>query len=118
MDDFRAMRRILRDLLRQAGLENVDEATDGANAIAKLAESDFDLVISDWEMVPASGLDLIRHIRSDPRLRSLPFIMVTGHALPEMIHAAKDAGVSNYIVKPFSADTLKQKIDLVMGAPT
>jgi two-component system chemotaxis response regulator CheY len=117
VDDFRMMRKILRDLLRQIGLVDVDEAADGASAIEKLIEGDFDLVVSDWEMGPVSGLELLRDLRAHPRFTSLPFIMITCHAAPEMIHAAKDAGVSNYIVKPFSADTLRQKIDIVMGSP-
>ncbi len=114
VDDYVTMRRILRNLLSQIGYADVDEAADGIAALHKLRESAFDLVISDWNMEPMTGLQLLKEMRADAKLAHLPFIMVTAESKTENVIAAKQAGVNNYIVKPFSADTLKQKIDAVI----
>jgi two-component system chemotaxis response regulator CheY len=110
VDDYSTMLRILRNLLRQLDLQNVDEANNGEEALFKLRKESFDLVISDWNMAPMTGLDLLRQVRADARLRPIPFIMVTAESKTENVITAKQAGVSNYIVKPFNAETLKMKI--------
>jgi two-component system, chemotaxis family, chemotaxis protein CheY len=115
VDDYKTMLRIIRNLLKQIDLENVDEAGDGTEALAKLQAGNYDLVISDWNMEPMTGLELLQHVRSDAKLKALPFIMVTAESKTENVIAAKQAGVSNYIVKPFNAETLKGKIEKVMG---
>jgi two-component system, chemotaxis family, chemotaxis protein CheY len=109
------MRRILRNLLNQIGLADVDEAGDGGEAFAKLQSGHFDLVISDWNMQPVTGLELLKKVRTDESTKALPFIMVTAESKTENVIEAKKAGVNNYIVKPFNADTLKAKIATVMG---
>jgi two-component system chemotaxis response regulator CheY len=116
VDDYATMRRIVRNLLQQIGFNNIDEASDGSAALAKLRESSFGLIVSDWNMEPMSGLQLLQEIRADLRLKGLPFIMVTAEGKSENVVAAKQAGVSGYIVKPFNAATLKQKIESVIGA--
>ncbi|MFW0777406.1 MAG: response regulator [Rickettsiales bacterium] len=116
IDDYNTMRRIVRNLLKQLGFDNVDEAADGAEAFAKLQEKPFSLVISDWNMEPMSGMELLKKVRADEKLKGLPFIMVTAESKPENVIAAKQAGVSNYIVKPFNAETLKTKMSSVIGA--
>ena len=113
VDDYKTMLRIIKNLLSQIGFENVDEATDGEMAFTKLQEKDYGLVISDWNMEPMSGYELLKKVRDVDALKSLPFIMVTAESKTENVVAAKQAGVSNYIVKPFNAETLKQKIDSV-----
>jgi two-component system chemotaxis response regulator CheY len=113
VDDYATMRRIIRNLLQQLGFTDVDEAADGEQALAKLRDKDFDLVISDWNMEPMTGLDLLKAVRADARLKALPFIMVTAESKTENVVAAKQAGVSNYIVKPFNAEILKQKLAAV-----
>jgi two-component system chemotaxis response regulator CheY len=115
VDDYTTMLRIMRNLLRQLEFENVEEATDGSTALHKLQLGHFGLVISDWNMQPMTGLDLLKQVRADARLKSLPFIMVTAESKTENIIAAKEAGVSNYIVKPFTAETLKAKMASVLG---
>jgi two-component system chemotaxis response regulator CheY len=110
VDDYSTMLRILRNLLRQLDLQNVDEANNGEEALFKLRKESFDLVISDWNMAPMTGLDLLRQVRADAKLRPIPFIMVTAESKTENVITAKQAGVSNYIVKPFNAETLKMKI--------
>ena len=114
VDDYGTMRRIVRNLLTQIGFTNIDEAGDGSAALQKLRERSFDLVISDWNMEPITGLQLLKEIRSDASLRDLPFIMITAESRTEDVIAAKQAGVNNYIVKPFNADTLKNKIQSVL----
>ena len=114
VDDYKTMLRIIRNLLKQLGLENVDEATDGQDALAKLRSGNFGLVISDWNMAPMTGLDLLKEVRADPRLKDTPFIMITAESKTENVAAAKQAGVSNYIVKPFNAETLREKIEKVL----
>jgi two-component system chemotaxis response regulator CheY len=116
VDDYTTMLRILRNLLRQLEINNVDEANDGDSAFQLLQKNPPDLVISDWNMVPVTGLDLLRRVRADARLKHIPFIMVTAESKTENVIAAKQAGVSNYIVKPFNADTLRAKIVSVMPA--
>ena len=115
VDDYQTMRRIIRNLLTQIGFSRIEEATDGADALAKLRAGTFGLVISDWNMEPMTGLQLLKEVRADVRLKDMPFIMVTAESKTENVVAAKQAGVNNYIVKPFNADTLKKKIEAVIG---
>ncbi|MCK6453359.1 MAG: response regulator [Alphaproteobacteria bacterium] len=115
VDDYKTMLRIIRNLLKQLGFDNVDEATDGSAALLKLRQRDFALVISDWNMEPMTGIELLREVRADARLKDLPFIMVTAESKTENVISAKAAGVSNYIVKPFNAATLKMKLAAVLG---
>jgi len=116
VDDYRTMIRIIRNLLTQLGFSDVDEAVDGTEALQKLKRRRYGLVISDWNMEPMSGYELLRQVREDGRLTRTPFIMVTAESKTENVIAAKQAGVDNYIVKPFNAATLKSKIDAVFGA--
>ena len=116
VDDYKTMLRIIRNLLKQLGFDNVDEATDGSLALQRLRERTYKLVISDWNMEPMSGMQLLQEVRADAKLKDLPFIMVTAESKTENVVAAKQAGVSNYIVKPFNAATLKQKLETVIGA--
>jgi len=115
VDDYKTMLRIIRNLLRQIGFNNVDEASDGASALQKLRRDNFGLVISDWNMEPMTGLQLLKEVRADEKLRGLPFIMVTAESKTENVVIAKDAGVANYIGKPFNAATLKSKLAGVLG---
>ena len=115
VDDYKTMLRIIRNLLKQLGFDNVDEATDGSAALLKLRERNYGLVISDWNMEPMTGLQLLKEVRSDDKLSALPFIMVTAESKTENVVSAKQAGVSNYIIKPFNAETLKTKISSVIG---
>jgi len=115
VDDYKTMLRIIRNLLRQLDFNHVEEATDGAEALTKLRGGAFGLVISDWNMQPMTGLQLLLEVRADGRLKHLPFIMVTAESKTENVVAAKQAGVSNYIVKPFNAETLRDKIEKVLG---
>jgi two-component system, chemotaxis family, chemotaxis protein CheY len=117
VDDYSTMVRIIRNLLRQLGFEHIDDANDGSEALAKMRELKYGLVISDWNMEPMTGYDLLQQVRSDPSLSTTPFIMVTAESKTENVIAAKKAGVSNYIVKPFNAQTLKSKIDSVFPDP-
>ena len=115
VDDYKTMLRIIRNLLKQLGFNNVDEATDGSMALQKLRDKDYGLVISDWNMEPMTGLQLLKEVRADERLKDMPFIMVTAESKTENVVAAKQAGVNNYIVKPFNADTLRKKMSSVIG---
>ena len=115
VDDHGAMIRIIRAQLRQLGFQNVDEATSGAEALAKLSKRLYGLIISDWHMEAISGLDLLIAVRGDPELHNVPFIMVTGEHRPENVIAAKKAGVSGYIVKPFDPQMLKAKIETIFA---
>jgi len=115
VDDYKTMLRIIRNLLKQLGFENVDEAVDGSSALKSLRDKDYGLVISDWNMEPMTGLQLLREVRADGKLKHIPFIMVTAESKTENVIAAKEAGVTNYIVKPFNAETLKQKLVTVFG---
>ena len=115
VDDYKTMLRIIRNLLKQLGFNNVDEATDGSMALQKLRDKDYGLVISDWNMEPMTGIQLLREVRADAKLKALPFIMITAESKTENVVAAKEAGVNNYIVKPFNAATLKTKLSSVLG---
>ncbi len=115
VDDYKTMLRIIRNLLKQLGFNNVDESADGATALQKLRQKDYLLVISDWNMEPMTGLRLLKEVRTDNKLKAMPFIMITAESKTENVVAAKEAGVSNYIVKPFNAATLKQKLSTVIG---
>lgn len=116
VDDYRTMLRIISNLLKQLGFINIEEAENGHDALQKLRQAPFGLVISDWNMEPMTGLQLLKEVRADPTLKKTPFIMVTAESKTENVIAAKQAGVSNYIVKPFSAEILKSKIVSVCGA--
>ena len=120
VDDFPTMRKIIRNLLEQLGFSNIFEAEDGADALRKMRDSGsrghYGLVISDWNMEPMTGLQLLKEVRADNGLKATPFIMVTAENKTENVIAAKQAGVNNYIVKPFNAATLKAKIDAVFTA--
>ena len=115
VDDYGTMVRIIRNLLRQIGFADVDDAKDGTTALEKLHSRRYGLVISDWNMEPMTGYDLLRQVRADPGLGEIPFIMVTAESKTENVIAAKKAGVNNYIVKPFNAATLKTKMEAVFG---
>ena len=116
VDDYKTMIRIIRNLLKQIGFEDVDEAADGREALDKLNQKQYGLVISDWNMQPMTGFELLKEIRASERLKDMPFIMVTAESKTDNVVEAKKAGVNNYIVKPFNAATLKAKIDAVFGA--
>jgi two-component system chemotaxis response regulator CheY len=115
VDDYSTMIRITQNLLKQLGFEQVDNANDGPTALAKLRRRGYGLVISDWNMEPMTGFALLQEMRSDPSLAEIPFIMLTAESKTENVIVAKKAGVSNYIVKPFNAQTLKNKIDAVFS---
>lgn len=110
VDDFSTMRRIIKNLLNDLGFHNTAEADDGTTALAALRANDFDFVITDWNMPGMTGTDLLRAIRSDARLSKLPVLMVTAEAKREQILEAAQAGVNGYIVKPFTAQTLQEKL--------
>ena len=115
VDDYKTMLRIVRNLLKQLGFDNVDEATDGAAALSKARAKTYGLIISDWNMEPMTGYELLKEVRADAQLKGTPFIMVTAESRTDNVIAAKKAGVNNYIVKPFNAATLKQKLTAVLG---
>ena len=115
VDDYNTMIRIIRNLLKQLGFEDVDDASDGSAALSKMREKKYGLVISDWNMEPMTGYELLKEVRADPGLNKTPFIMVTAESKTENVIAAKKAGVNNYIVKPFNAQTLKTKIEAVFA---
>lgn len=110
VDDFSTMRRIVRNLLKELGFNNVDEAEDGAVALQKLKGGGFDFIVSDWNMPNMDGLALLQAVRADPVLKGLPVLMITAEAKKENIVAAAQAGASGYIVKPFTAATLNEKL--------
>jgi two-component system, chemotaxis family, chemotaxis protein CheY len=115
VDDYSIMRRIVRNLLKQIGFTNIDEAGDGASALDKMHKSAVDLVVSDWNMAPMSGLEFLKQLRADAHLKDTPFIMVTAESKRQNVVAARDAGANSYIVKPFKAETLLQKIEAVLN---
>jgi two-component system, chemotaxis family, chemotaxis protein CheY len=115
VDDYTTMVRIIRNLLRQLGFADVDDAPDGVAALDKMQHKRYGLVISDWNMEPMSGYDLLQRVRANPELEATPFIMVTAESKTENVIAAKKAGVDNYIIKPFNAQTLKAKIEAVFA---
>jgi two-component system chemotaxis response regulator CheY len=118
VDDYSTMISIIRNLLRQLCFADVDDASDGASALEKMRAKRYGLVISDWNMEPMTGYDLLQQVRADPGLGTTPFIMVTAESKTENVIAAKKAGVNNYIVKPFNAQTLKAKIEAVFTEKT
>jgi two-component system chemotaxis response regulator CheY len=115
VDDYATMRKIVRQLLKQIGFTNVHEASDGNEALNLMRDGGIGLVISDWNMEPMTGIELLREVRANPQLKDTPFIMVTAESKTENVVVAKQSGVSNYIVKPFNAETLKNKIASVLG---
>ena len=115
VDDFGTMIRIIRHFLKQLGFRDVDDASDGSEALEMLRRKHYGLVISDWNMEPMTGYELLERVREDPQLSPVPFIMVTAESRTSNVLAAKNAGVNNYIVKPFNAATLSGKIETVLG---
>jgi two-component system chemotaxis response regulator CheY len=111
VDDFSTMRRIVKNLLKQIGFTNIDEAEDGEQAYSKLKSESFGLVVSDWNMPNLDGLGLIKKVRADSKINSIPILMVTAEAEKDRVIEAIQAGVNNYIVKPFTGEVLKEKID-------
>ncbi len=116
VDDFSTMRRIVKNLLHDLGYPNVTEADDGKTARPMLQAGGFDFLISDWNMPGMSGLDLIKAVRSDEKLKKMPVLMLTAEAKREQIIEAAQAGVNGYVIKPFTAETLKEKLDKILGA--
>lgn len=116
VDDYQTMVRIIKNLLKQIGFSNVDEASDGTEALSRVESKEYGLIISDWNMEPMTGLELLKKIRtSEEHYNEVPFIMVTAESKTENVIIAKQAGVNNYVVKPFNAETLKGKIAAVLG---
>ncbi len=115
VDDFKTMLKIVEGMLKQLGFKLIDDASDGTVALEKLRNKKYDLVLSDWNMEPMSGFDLLKHVRADPTLKHIPFVLITAESKTENIIAAKQAGVNNYIVKPFNVNTLKEKLSAVLG---
>jgi len=115
VDDFATMRKVIKNLLKQTGYNNVSEAEDGVEALKALKSEKMDFIISDWNMPNMTGLELLKAVRADSGLKSLPFLMVTAEGLQENVMAAVKAGVSNYIVKPFTADVLNEKIEKILS---
>ncbi|ACA85922.1 MULTISPECIES: chemotaxis response regulator CheY [Shewanella] len=113
VDDFSTMRRIIKNLLRDLGFNNTQEADDGSTALPMLQKGDFDFVVTDWNMPGMQGIDLLKAIRADDELKNIPVLMVTAEAKREQIIAAAQAGVNGYVVKPFTAATLKEKLDKI-----
>ena len=110
VDDFSTMRRIIKNLLKDLGFANIQEADDGSTALPMLQQGDFDFVVTDWNMPGMQGIDLLRAIRADANLKHIPVLMVTAEAKKEQIVAAAQAGVNGYVIKPFTAATLKEKL--------
>ena len=115
VDDYKSMVRIVRGMLNQLGFVNVDDAPDGAAAMALLKEKDYGLVLSDWNMQPVTGLELLKQVRAEERTKKTPFVMVTAEAKVDNVIAARQAGVNNYVIKPFTLAVLKQKLTTVLG---
>jgi len=116
VDDYNTMVRIIRNLLRQLGFTDVDDAADGSAALTKMHDRKYGLIISDWNMEPMTGYELLKQVRSNPDISTTPFIMITAESKTENVIAAKQAGADNYIIKPFNAETLKHKIEAVFAA--
>lgn len=114
VDDFATMRKVIRNLLRQIGYQEVIEAEDGVSALRELRSQRIDFIISDWNMPNMSGIDFLRAVRADSELSSIPFLMVTAESLKDNVVEAVKAGVSNYIVKPFTAEVLNEKIEKII----
>jgi two-component system chemotaxis response regulator CheY len=115
VDDFPTMRRIIKNLLHDLGLDNIDEADDGSTAFPMLQTGDFDYLITDWNMPNMTGLDLLKAVRGDPKLSSMPVLMVTAEAKRDQIVQAAQAGINGYIIKPFTAQTLQEKLEKTLG---
>lgn len=115
VDDFSTMRRIVKNLLKQLGYHNVEEAENGEAALELIREQKFDLIISDWNMPVKTGIELLRDVRADPALKDIPFLMVTAEAEKDNVLEAMEAGVNNYILKPFTAKVLEDKLRSVFG---
>lgn len=115
VDDYKTMIRIVRGLLEQLGFRNIDVATDGVTALQMIQQNKYGLILSDWNMAPMTGYDLLKAVRADPQTRTTPFVMVTAEAKTENVVAARQAGVNNYIIKPFTLAVLKQKLATVLG---
>ncbi len=115
VDDFSTMRRIVRNVLSQLGFTNIEEAEDGKEALGKLKSGEFDFVISDWNMPRMKGIDLLREVRADEKIGALPFLMVTAESQCENLEDAVEAGVSSYIMKPFTLDLLEQKLEQIFA---
>ncbi|MBX9574814.1 MAG: response regulator [Caulobacteraceae bacterium] len=115
VDDYKSMVRIIRGMLSQLGFSNVDDAADGAAALEMIRAKNYGLVLSDWNMQPMTGIELARAVRAEERTKALPFIMITAEAKTENVVAARQAGVNNYVIKPFTLAVLKQKISSVIG---
>ena len=116
VDDFSTMRRIIKNLLHDLGYQNVTEADDGTTALPILQAGDIDFLITDWNMPGMPGLDLLKAVRADPKLAKMPVLMLTAEAKREQIIEAAQAGVSGYVIKPFTAETLKEKLEKILGA--
>ena len=116
VDDYSTMIRIIRNLLKQLGFDNIDDASDGSAALNKMRGKKYGLVISDWNMEPMTGYELLKQVRANPDTAGTPFIMITAESKTENVVAAKQAGANNYIIKPFNAETLKHKIEAVFTA--
>lgn len=116
VDDYKTMIRIVRSLLQQLGFTNIDDAVDGPTALGMMKQKQYGLVLSDWNMQPMTGLELLKAVRADERTKDVPFIMVTAETKTENVVAARQAGVNNYIIKPFTLAVLKQKLTAVLGA--
>lgn len=115
VDDYKTMIRIVRGLLEQLGFSNIDDAIDGPTALDKIRHKDYGLILSDWNMAPMTGYELLKAVRAEPRTKSVPFLMVTAEAKTENVIAARQAGVNNYIIKPFTLAVLRQKLSAVLG---
>lgn len=116
VDDYSTMVRIIRTLLRQIGFHDIDDASDGSSALAKMEHKHYGLIISDWNMEPMTGYELLQQVRANPATGTTPFIMVTAESKTDNVAAAKEAGASNYIVKPFNAELLRTKIEAVFAS--
>lgn len=115
VDDYKTMVRIVRSLLQQLGFQNIDDACDGPSALALIKANDYGLILSDWNMSPMTGLELLAQVRADPTTAHVPFVMVTAEAKTENVVMARKAGANNYIIKPFTLAVLKQKLTTVFG---
>ncbi|MCF8067802.1 MAG: chemotaxis response regulator CheY [Desulfobacterales bacterium] len=115
VDDFATMRRIMKNILKQIGFSNITEADDGTTAYEELKKGQFDMIISDWNMPKMTGLDLLKKVRSDEDLKGLPFLMVTAEAQKQNVIEAVQAGVSNYVVKPFTAEAITEKLEKIFN---
>ncbi|KJU85409.1 response regulator receiver domain-containing protein [Candidatus Magnetobacterium bavaricum] len=113
VDDFSTMRRIVKNILKQLGFDKIEEAEDGEQAFTKLKNGGFDFLVTDWNMPNVTGLELLKRVRSDAKLKSMPVLMVTAEAEKEQVVEALKAGVNNYVIKPFTADVLKEKIEKI-----